>query len=241
MEINNLWVIMPVFNEENALKTVIEEWVFTFDQSKYNYTFCVYNDGSNDQSAEILDFYSRLYPRLKVITNSNCGHGQTCLLGYRLALQNGADWIFQIDSDGQCSPKHFTTFLEKSNQYPAVFGYRKTRDDGLSRWMISRVVSVFTLLATGSWIKDANVPYRLINSSLLIHSVDKIPNDFHLANILLTYFVNKQQKIHWINIHFRDRIGGSPSVKPFSYFKNGIRLFLQLKQSIRKIDSVDSY
>lgn len=233
MRINHLWVVMPVYNEEEALGSVIEEWIPVLKQAGVPYTFCILNDGSKDNTLHILQQYALKYPEIKIVDKSNSGHGQTCVLGYQMGLEQGADWIFQIDSDGQCDPRYFSQLLAEAEHHKAVYGHRITRDDGLQRIIISKFVRLFTLVATGQWITDGNVPYRLIHADLMRNIAYSVPADFHLANILVSVLTNKQEKIKWIPIHFRDRSGGSPSVKTFSFMKHGMKLFRQLRAAVR--------
>lgn len=233
MHISNLWIIMPVYNEEEALGSVIEEWQSALQQSGVPYTLCILNDGSRDKTLPLLREYAAKYPQISVVDKPNSGHGQTCIMGYRMALENGADWVFQIDSDGQCAPQYFQTFADLAKDHKAVYGYRKTRDDGFKRRVISRFVTLFTYVATGIYVRDANVPYRLIHADIMKNIVDRVPTDFHLANIYVSVLTRKQTPIKWVNIHFRDRSGGSPSVKTFSFVKHGFRLFSQLHEASR--------
>jgi len=224
---------MPVYNEEESISGVIEEWHQVLSASKLNFTLCILNDGSKDSTLSLLKKYELKYPEIKIVDKPNTGHGQTCITGYKLALENKADWIFQIDSDGQCDPVFFPQFIALAKDNKAIYGKRKTRDDGFKRTMISKFVTMFTYFATGQWIWDANVPYRLIHESVMKNIVEKVPKDFHLANIYVSVLTNKQSKIKWVDIHFRDRSGGSASVKTFSFVKHGFKLFKQLKEASR--------
>lgn len=233
MGINNLWVVMPVYNEEEAIDSVVDEWHQELEKSAIPYTLLILNDGSKDQTLEKLRRFEQKLSRIKIIDKPNSGHGQTCLDGYRLAIQNNADWILQIDSDGQCDPVFLSRFLDLAKTYKAVFGYRKTRDDGFKRSVISRFVTIFTYVATGRWVRDANVPYRLIHTGIMRQIADRVPADFHLANIYVSVLTSKLTKIKWVDIHFRERSGGAPSVKTFSFVKHGFKLFRQLKEAAR--------
>lgn len=224
---------MPVYNEEEAIGKVIDEWLHELKESGVNFTLCILNDGSKDSTLKIIQDYAAKYSQIKVVDKPNTGHGQTCVYGYKLALDNSADWILQIDSDGQCDPVFLRHFLAASNKYKAIYGFRKNREDGFSRYMISRVVSLFTFAATGIWIKDANVPYRLINVDIMQKALPFIHKDFYLANIYLSVLVRKQIKIQWVNITFRQRSGGVPSIKLFSFARHGLTLFKQLKETAR--------
>lgn len=236
MEVKNLWVIMPVYNEEEALPKVLEEWIPELRKHfNTNYTLCVMNDGSKDSTWQVIQEYAAKYPEIHPVDKPNSGHGQTCIDGYRLAIKQGAEWIFQIDSDGQCVTEYFAELLSKTREGKVAYGYRKTRDDGFQRFIVSRFVTLFVWGATGVWVKDANVPYRLMHSSTLEPIVEKIPGDFHLCNILVSTYQKRNFGIKWINIHFRDRIGGSPSVKTVSFVKHGFNLFQQLKKYYRSL------
>lgn len=222
---------MPVYNEEEAVGNVVEEWQDCFLKHAGSFTFCILNDGSKDGTLAILKDLEQKYPEIKIIDKPNSGHGQTCMYGYKLALNNHAEWIFQIDSDGQCAPEYFPEMVKVAQDNKVVYGFRQTRDDGLQRSLISRFVTLFTFFATGQWVRDANVPYRLIHSSVMRKIVDKVPPTFYLANILVSVLAKKEAGIKWINIHFRDRVGGTASVKTVSFVKHGFTLFRQLKEA----------
>jgi len=227
--IENIWVVMPVYNEEVSLIHVVEEWHPKLKECCKNFTICVLNDGSKDNTLQIANNLAAKYPEVKIIDKPNTGHGQTCALGYKLALERGADWVFQIDSDGQCDPQYFNNLIADADKYKVIYGFRAKREDGFQRFLVSRVVSWFTYFATGVWVRDANVPYRLMHKTALQNIIAKIPTDFHLSNILVSVLQQKNNGIHWVNITFLDRFGGSPSVKPYSFAKHGFKLFKQLK------------
>ena len=227
----DVFIVMPVYNEEESVEKVVEEWIPALEKIGINYTLCILNDGSTDNTLSILRGYEKKYPQIEIIDKKNSGHGQTCIQGYKLAISRGAEWVFQIDSDGQCDPKFFSDIWKWKDKCSAIFGWRKTRADGMKRVFISKFVRVFTFAATFSNIKDGNVPYRLIHRDIMKKIVDKVPSDFHLANIYISVLANNQEKIKWVPIHFRDRTGGSPSVKTFSFVKHGIKLFKQLRNA----------
>lgn len=228
-----VWIIMPVYNEEEAVPGVIKEWSEMLATTGVDYTFLMLNDGSKDATLQKLNESKNIYPNIQIVDKANSGHGQSCITGYEMAVAQGAEWIFQIDSDGQCDPRFFKDMLAQTGSSKAIFGYRSTRDDGFQRFLISRVVSMFTYVATHVWVKDANVPYRMIHKEVMQKILSKVPRDFHLANIFVSVLVQKNTPIKWVDIHFRDRAGGSPSVKTFSFAKHGMKLYRQLKAAVK--------
>ncbi|MCB9260967.1 MAG: glycosyltransferase family 2 protein [Flavobacteriales bacterium] len=242
MQQNELvWVIMPVYNEEESLAHVLDEWLPVFRKNLNNFVFCVLNDGSKDKSLEIANQYAAQNPEIKVVDKPNSGHGQSCIFGYKLAIENNADWVFQMDSDGQCNPNYFADLVKQSSQNQVVYGYRKTRDDGMKRFYISRIVSIFIWFATRVWVKDANVPYRFMHISTLKKVVDHVPKDFHLANILISTYQKNTFGIKWVNIHFNDRFGGEPSVKLSLFAHHGLVMFRQLKAAYKAVKALQKY
>lgn len=224
-----LWVVMPAYNEEECVRQVAEEWLQTLKQDYSDFIFLALNDGSKDSTLAILNSIVAKETNVRVIDKLNSGHGQTCLEGYRLALKEAAEWILQIDSDGQCDPVYFERFLNEASEERIIYGWRKSRDEGWRRLWISRFVTLFAFAATGVWVKDANVPYRLMHRTTLENVVRFVPTDFHLVNILIAVLQQKYFGISWEPIHFRKRIGGTASVKTYSFVKHGLKLFRQLR------------
>ena len=224
-----LWVVMPAYNEEACLRHVAEEWLQTLKQNYPDFIFLAFNDGSKDSTLAILISIASKEKNFRVVDKLNSGHGQTCLEGYRTALKEAAEWILQIDSDGQCDPVYFERFLNKASEEKIIYGWRKSRDDGWRRLWISRFVTLFAFVATGVWVKDGNVPYRLMHRTTLENIVGLVPRDFHLANILVAVLQEKYFGISWVPIHFRNRMGGTASVKTYSFVKHGMKLFRQLR------------
>jgi dolichol-phosphate mannosyltransferase len=227
-----LWVVMPAYNEEGCVRHVAEEWLQTLKQNYPDFIFLALNDGSRDSTFAILNSIAGKEPNFRVIDKLNSGHGQTCLEGYRIALTEAAEWILQIDSDGQCDPVYFERFLNEASGQKIIYGWRKSRDDGCRRLWISRFVTLAAFVATGFWVKDGNVPYRLMHRTTLEKVVGLVPSDFHLANIFVAVLQEKYFGISWVPIHFRNRMGGRASVKTRSFIQHGVKLFRQLRTAI---------
>jgi dolichol-phosphate mannosyltransferase len=104
-----LFVIVPCFEEEQCLDSVLQEWIDELDRTGVDYKVLLLDDGSTDGTSALISRWvrNRLDGRITVIRHANMGHGQTCLVGYRQACLSGAAWVFQIDSDGQCDPAYF--------------------------------------------------------------------------------------------------------------------------------------
>jgi len=234
-----LAVVMPVFNESANIISVLREWFVALEQLTSDFVLLVINDGSTDDTGAVLSQLSHEFgQRLSIIKKTNSGHGRSCREGYELALAQGARWIFQIDSDGQCDPKFLAEFFRTRAQFDCVFGYRQTRDDGIGRAIVSRCCRTLLWLMTGTDLVDANVPYRLMHANVLRKALREVPADFELQNIGIT-FALKQQQLAWkyFPIHFRARRGGENSINYRKIAKMGVNLL----RDFRRITHEDSH
>ena len=209
----DLCVVMPVYNEQAAIQAVVGEWISALRQTGTSFVLLAINDGSKDGTARLLDEMSDVFPELEAVHRVNEGHGRSCLYGYRTALERGARWVFQIDSDGQCNPAFFSQFWELRNQWSLIFGYRARRDDGWGRFLVSRVLSLVILSASGTWIWDANVPYRLMKTEWLQTPLKDVPPGEDLSNVLVAYVLRRDHQIKWVSIRFRERQGGTSTLR----------------------------
>ncbi|MEP7014213.1 MAG: glycosyltransferase family 2 protein [Verrucomicrobiota bacterium] len=235
-----LAVVMPVYNEAANIGAVLREWFRTLERTAPDFVLLVINDGSKDNTASILAALSReLGPRLQVVSKKNSGHGSSCREGYEMALAQGAAWILQIDSDGQCDPAFFQAFYERRAFHDCIFGHRRTRDDGFGRLVISKCYRALLCLMTGTYLKDANVPYRLMRAKALRMALRRIPADFVLQNVALSVVLKREEEWRWkyFPIHFRARQGGENSIDYRKIAKMGLGFI----RDFRRISHENSY
>ena len=221
-----IWVVLPVYDEAAAIRGVIEEWVRTLRKLDAPFVIMAINDGSTDATAAMLDALP--FPEVRVWHRTNVGHGQSCRFGYETAVAEQAEWVLQLDSDGQCDPAFIARFWAARSTGPVILGCRVRRDDGIVRWLISRVVSLVVFLHTGRWIKDANVPYRLMRADRLRAALPRLPERAFFTNILLSCLL--AEDICWIPIRFRQRAGGRSAIKLRAMIRLAGRLSRELRQ-----------
>ena len=228
----DLAVVMPIYNEAASIRSVLREWFLALDKASVNFLFFAINDGSTDDTTKILSSLTgELGPRLCVVNKKNSGHGRSCRFGYERALAEGAPWILQIDSDGQCDPS-FLPLPDDNERFDCAFGYRETRDDGIGRRFISYCCRVVLWLVTGTYVRDPNVPYRLIGAGTLGSALRSIPADFNLQNIALSLVLKRNTEVRWkyFPIHFRARRGGESSINYRNISKTAVELLRDLRR-----------
>lgn len=233
-----LYIVIPAYNESINIKACVNDWypVVEAHNAGGESRLVIINDGSKDDTYQILLEIAKDRPLLQPLTKPNGGHGATVLFGYRYAIDNGADFIFQTDSDGQTNPKEFDAFWEARNQYDAVIGNRVVRGDGRDRKFVEDTVCFLLRVIFGVKVKDANAPFRLMRSFLVAKYIDKLPKDFNIPNIMFTtYFVYHKEKVKFIPITFKPRQGGVNSINIKKIIKIGWKAvwdFYRLKKDI---------
>ena len=235
---DTLYIVIPAYNEENNIEQVINDWYPIVEKYNGNGTsrLLVIDDGSKDSTYSKICTCAKTKPLLLPHTKSNSGHGATVLLGYHYALEHDADFIFQTDSDGQTLPSEFEQFWKLRNKYDMIIGWRRVRQDGISRILVTKTLKVVIRFCFHVTVKDANTPFRLMKKDKLKEYIDLIPDDFNLSNVLLSViYAKKNCKVKYIPITFRKRQGGKNSINLMSISKIGrkaLKDFFDLNQKL---------
>lgn len=241
MNEEKLFIVIPAYNEEENIKALIDDWypVIEAHNGSGSSRLVIIDDGSKDNTYSALLECAKEKPLLKVITKKNAGHGATVLYGYRYALSEGADYIFQTDSDGQTLSGEFETFWDQKDAYDMVIGYRGNREDGFSRIVVTRVLRLVIRMCFGVFVKDANTPFRLMKRKGLEENIQYIPKDFNLSNVVLSVLYEKRkQKVKYIPITFRPRQGGVNSInlkKISKIGKQAISDFRSINKALKEV------
>ncbi|MBN1354242.1 MAG: glycosyltransferase family 2 protein [Candidatus Omnitrophica bacterium] len=111
-------VIIPAFNEENAIGNVISKTKNTLE----NTDIVVVDDGSSDNTVNV----ARENGAGVLSLGINAGYGVALQTGYKYAYENGYDYILQIDGDGQHEPRFLKNILDelKTGKNEVVIGSR---------------------------------------------------------------------------------------------------------------------
>lgn len=238
------YFVMPAYNESENIKETILQWYPLIEKINQvegcQAVLAIANDGSKDDTGEVMRRLKaeECLQYFEPIDKPNGGHGQTVLFLYRYALENGADYIFQTDSDGQTSPEDFFQMFEHRHEYDFQIGYRKEREDGLSRVFVTKVLRLVVWLMFHEWVTDANTPFRLMQKDKLKAIMDVIPHDYFLCNVAISAIAVKwHYKIKFYEITFRPRQGGVNSINMRRIFKIGLKAlgdFSKINANLKK-------
>lgn len=230
---------MPAYNEEANIEDVIKQWhpiCEKINQLGDNAQLVIANDGSKDNTFGIMTQLQEKYPFLIPLDKANSGHGATVLYLYHYAIDNGADYVFQTDSDGQTLPEEFWQMWDNKEKYDFQIGTRGGRQDGGSRVFVTKTLRFVVWCMFHVWVKDANTPFRLLNIEKLKPILDIIPVDYNLANVAVSAIaVRWKYNIAWYPITFRPRQGGVNSINMKRIFKIGVKALSDFRMINRNL------
>jgi glycosyltransferase involved in cell wall biosynthesis len=219
-----LIVVIPVFNEEQIVKTVITNWLKTL--KKINFKMIIINDGSTDKTKEIIK--SMITKRIILINKKNSGHGPAVTYGYKEALKLKPKYIFQVDSDDQFHSSDFVSFWKKRKHYNFIIGHRQMRNDPLHRLILTRILRLINFVFFGVYVKDINVPFRLISFDLLKDSMETIKSHTNIPNVFLSLYAFKNFECYTKIIKHKKRITGKVVLVNLNLIKFCVKSFFEL-------------
>ncbi|MFT4143582.1 MAG: glycosyltransferase family 2 protein [Mobilitalea sp.] len=210
---DKLYIVIPAYNEEANIKKVIQDWCPIVEKAGNGSRLVIIDDGSKDSTYQMMITEAKELNAFEPLTKPNGGHGATVLYGYEYALNKGADYIFQTDSDGQTLPEEFWAFWNVRKEYDMIIGHRKGRQDGGSRVFVTKTLKFVLWLYFHVSIKDANTPFRLLKATTLKEYINLIPKNHNLSNVMLSViYAKKKLKVNYMPVTFRPRQGGVNSI-----------------------------
>jgi glycosyltransferase involved in cell wall biosynthesis len=163
----SLSVFFPAYNDAPSLPALMHKTFEVLDRHVDDYEVIVVNDGSYDNTADVLDELRRAYmPHLRVITHSqNRGYGGALRTGLGAAKK---EFVFYTDGDGQYDVGELPALLALVGpETGLVNGYKTERHDPRHRIWIGRLYNFCARLLFRIRIRDIDCDYRLIRRGLL--------------------------------------------------------------------------
>ena len=200
----HLTVIVPVFNEEKTLLEILKR---TNKLEKYcQLEIIVINDGSFDDSKNILDRNTHLYSKVFHLKN-NSGKGKAIIEGLR---NSSYEYVLIQDADLEYNPDDIVDFIEenKKNNYDLIMGSRfiGNKRTILHFWHMlgNRLITFLFNFLNNTTFSDIYCCYCMFKRKFI--DVEKLKcNGWGQQAEILTYVVDKKTKIYEIGINYHGR------------------------------------
>ena len=233
-------VIIPTYNEAENIVRLIPE-VLSQDPG---IEVLVVDDASPDRTAERVRNIGDHGTRIHLLERKGkMGLGSAYVEGFRFALKNSYDLVFEMDADFSHDPKEIPNFLKNMKEYDLVAGSRYVDGVRVLNWPIQRLflsyfANVYTRIMTGLRMHDATGGFRCYRRRVL-ESIDlsDIRSNGYAFQIEMSYKVWKKGfAIREIPIVFLDRRVGDSKMSSNIIYEAFFMLWkLRLRSMFKKV------
>jgi polyisoprenyl-phosphate glycosyltransferase len=169
---NTVDIVIPVFNENEVVRTFHQKLRETIDLLSYDVHIIYINDGSTDETQTELEEIAAVDSRIRVLELSrNFGHQAALTAGMSLA---DADYVITMDGDGQHPPSMIPEMLNLASQGYDMVLTQRVEEDGLSLFKKTTSKWFYSFI---NRIADTNVMPGGADFRLLSHAVVTALND----------------------------------------------------------------
>ncbi len=209
-------VIIPTYNEIENIDGITKA-VMDLPQ---NFELLIIDDNSPDGTAQRVKELQKEYPgRIHLIERpGKMGLGTAYITGFKWALDNGYDYIFEMDADFSHDPQDLPRLLEACQKQGAhlAIGSRYINGVNVINWPIGRIImsyyaSAYVRAITGMKIMDTTAGFKCYRNCLLkAIELDKIKFKGYAFQIEMKFTAWKMgAKIIEVPIIFKDRTKGN--------------------------------
>jgi dolichol-phosphate mannosyltransferase len=212
------WLILPTYNEAENIEAILAAAGAVLEEaSPEGFRILVVDDGSPDGTGDIADRLAREHDWVRVLHRTDkSGIGPAYLAGFGHALDHGAAYVFEMDSDFSHDPADLARLLDAVRSgADLALGSRYIPGGGVTDWgllrrFISEGGSTYARLVLGLHVHDLTGGFKCFRREVLeaIH-FDSVRSQGYAFQVELTYrAVQSGFRVVEVPIVFRDRERG---------------------------------
>ncbi len=214
-ELSSLSIFFPAYNEAANLEETVKKAVEVAQKYSDDYEVIIVNDGSKDNTVEIMTKLMEANPKVKLITHqTNQGYGGALMTGYSNSTK---DWVFFSDADLQFDLTEIEKLIEKTNQTEVILGYRIKRGDPFLRYLNAKGWNLLNRILFGLKVIDIDCAFKLIKNSAIkkvLSQMISVKGAMISAELLIRL---KRAGYSFIEVgvhHYPRKVGSSTGAKP---------------------------
>ena len=207
-------LVFPCYNEEKSIESVLnkalkaKELLASDNNPSIQLEIIVVNDGSTDNSQEILDIYK---DKIKVLNyEKQRGYGAALKEGFSNAEGN---FLSFCDLDSTCEPQELRLLIKTAlkGNIPVVWGNRIHPQSSMPfiRRTGNRLFSLILCLLSGRYIVDPCSGFRVFKKDHLVKNLFQFPDDFSFSLALTTHCIREKIPFAELVISYNQRQGKS--------------------------------
>ncbi|HVP38886.1 MAG TPA: polyprenol monophosphomannose synthase [Candidatus Saccharimonadales bacterium] len=205
-------VIIPTYNERENILGLLERILAL----PLSLRVMVVDDNSPDGTGPLVADYSRRDPRVTLLSRpAKMGLGSAYRAGFKQAIQQDVDLVFEMDADFSHFPDALLEFVKAIEGADVVVGSRYIRGVTVVHWPLRRLIlsygaNVYTRVITGLPLRDATGGFKCFRREVLAAiNLDRVRSDGYAFQIEMNYKCwRKGFRLREIPITFVDRRAG---------------------------------
>lgn len=208
---NSLALVVPCFNEEDAIAATVSQICSLFNTSKdLSYELIFVNDGSSDATGKMLDELAKQNPIRVLHHQQNRGYGAALKTG----ISNTACTHIAItDADGTYPNERLLELFFHciSKDYDMVVGARIGKDVTYSkvRKLPKYFLNKWINQVAGCNVPDFNSGMRVFKREKAIKYLGVLPNTFSFTTTITLSMHTNWERVDYVPISYKMRIGNS--------------------------------
>lgn len=223
-----LSVAAPCFNEAESIANVVAEWISVLNGFDRPSEIVLCNDGSTDETADVLAGLQARHPQLRVINNArNGGYGRA--LSSAIAATRGK-WVITIDSDGQFDLADGLRLLEMAERegFDCVTGFRERKADTAFRVAADRALNRTVRTMFSIDLRDTNCALKLARGELL-RALRIEARGYPTPTEICLRLKARGARIGEAPVSHRERAGGASKLHPVRTGYDFLRFLIYLR------------
>lgn len=223
-DVEGISVVIPAFNEEQAIGEVVGEVSELCTAEGIDFEIIVVDDGSTDQTSETL--------QSKAVTvlrhPENRGYGASIKTG---VLSARHPWILILDADGTYPVAEIPKLLESVDHYDMVVGARMGQNVNIplvrrpAKWLLNKLANYMAQTK----IPDINSGFRIFRKSSFLRFISIYPSGFSLTTTITLALLCNNHPVKYVPINYLKRKGQSkirPLRDTYNFFLLVIRTIM---------------
>ena len=199
---DNLTIIVPLYNEEENIDRLNKELNAFLKISLVDTQVLFINDGSSDNSEELIKKICKVNDRFKLISfKKNYGLSAAIKAGFDNAKTS---LVGYIDADLQTNPEDFNLLLKEINNNDLVTGVRTSRKDSIIKNISSLIANTIRKVFTNDKMDDTGCPLKIIRSDF----AKKIPMFKGIHRFLPAMVLLQKGRVTQVSVRHYPRIAG---------------------------------
>ncbi|MFQ5953207.1 MAG: polyprenol monophosphomannose synthase [Candidatus Omnitrophota bacterium] len=216
-------VIIPTYNERENIDKIVSK-VLSLGRGM---DVLIVDDSSPDGTGEEADRLAAEQQAVKVIHRpSKMGMGRAYVDGFKWALENDYDYLFEMDADFSHNPEDLTRLLDEMDTCDVCIGSRYVKGAGVVNWplwreILSRSANIYVKLVTGMPVIDGTAGFKCYKRKVLEGiDLDKVRSEGYSFQIEMHYKAWKRGfNIKEVPITFTERREGQSKMSKSIVFE----------------------